>query len=45
MVASISFFSMLYFGKVGNAFDLFAGADTIGAKIILYLSAPFQVPS
>jgi len=42
MVASISFFSMLYFGKVGIAFDLFAGADTIGAKIIAYLSAPFQ---
>jgi len=43
MVASISFFSMLYFGKVGNAFDLFAGTDTIGSKIILYLSAPFQI--
>ena len=42
MIASISFFSMLYFGKVGIAFDLFAGADTIGAKIIAYLSAPFQ---
>ena len=42
IVASISFFSMLYFGKVGIAFALFAGADTIGAKIIAYLSAPFQ---
>jgi len=44
MVASISFFSMLYFGKVGIAFDLFAGSDTTWAKIIAYLSAPFQAP-
>ncbi|MDV5165336.1 MAG: NAD(P)-binding domain-containing protein [Candidatus Scalindua sp.] len=44
MVTSISFFSMLYFGKVGVAFDLFAGADTIGTKIVAYLSAPFQAP-
>jgi Thioredoxin reductase len=44
MAASISFFSMLYFGKVGIAFDLFAGSDTIRAKIIAYLSAPFQAP-
>ena len=44
MAASISFFSMLYFGKVGIAFDVFAGSDTIWAKIIAYLSAPFQAP-
>jgi len=42
MVASISFFSMLYFGKVGIAFDLFTGAETTWAKIVAYLSAPFQ---
>ena len=44
MVASISFFSMLYFGKTGISFNVFAGSDTIPAKIIAYLSAPFQAP-
>lgn len=44
MAASISFFSMLYFGKVGIAFDVFAGSDTIWTKIIAYLNAPFQAP-
>jgi len=44
MVASISFFSMLYFGKVGITFDVFAGSDTIWTTIIAYLSAPFQAP-
>ena len=29
MAASISFFSMLYFGKTGISFNLFAGSDTI----------------
>ena len=44
MVASISFFSMLYFGKTGISFDMFAGPETIWAKLIAYLSAPFQAP-
>ena len=35
---------MLYFGKTGISFNLFAGSDTISAKIIAYLSAPFQAP-
>jgi len=37
-------FSMLYFGKVGIAFDVFAGSDTIWTKAIAYLNAPFQAP-
>ncbi|GAX61793.1 thioredoxin reductase [Candidatus Scalindua japonica] len=44
MVASISFFSMLYFGKGGTAFDLFVESNTVWAKIIAYLSAPFKAP-
>ena len=42
IIASISFFSMLYFGKSGIAFNVFSGTDTHLAMATAYLTAPFH---
>ncbi|MDQ3002565.1 MAG: NAD(P)-binding domain-containing protein [Fibrobacterota bacterium] len=42
LVAMLSFFSMLYFGKAGVARDLFLGAVTPLNHIQAYLTAPFS---
>ena len=42
LVAMLSFFSMLYFGKVGVARDLFQGAHSPLEHIQAYLTAPFS---
>lgn len=42
LIAMISFFSMLYFGKAGVARDVFAGVDGIGSAVVAYLAGPFQ---
>ncbi len=44
LIASISFFSLLYFGKSGIAFNAFSGADTVLQKIGAYITAPFHAP-
>ncbi len=44
LIASISFFSLLYFGKSGIAFNAFLGADTVLQKIVAYITAPFHAP-
>ena len=44
LVASISFFSLIYFGKSGIAFNAFSGADTVLQKIVAYITAPFHAP-
>jgi polyferredoxin len=41
LVAMISFFSMLYFGKAGLARDLFHGAGSFPAAALAYLTGPF----
>ena len=41
LAAMLSFFSMLYFGKVGTARDVFQGADSFAGMAAAYLSAPF----
>jgi NosR/NirI family nitrous oxide reductase transcriptional regulator len=42
VVAMISFFSMLYFGKAGVARDLFQGAHSPMGAILAYLTGPFS---
>jgi len=42
VVAMISFFSMLYFGKAGVARDLFHGAGSLARAILAYLTGPFS---
>ena len=43
LVTMISFFVMLYFGKSGVARDVFANTTGIGARLVAYLTAPFNV--
>lgn len=42
LVALISFFAMLYFGKAGVARDVFQGVDGVGSTVAAYLAGPFQ---
>ena len=44
LITSISFFSLLYFGKSGIAFNAFSGYDTVLQKIAAYITAPFHAP-
>jgi len=44
VVAMISFFTMLYFGKSGFAVDIFEGTSGLGEKIITFLTAPWSSP-
>ena len=43
LVVLLSFFTMLYFGKAGRAFNIFAGKPNPFTWIWAYLTAPFQV--
>jgi NosR/NirI family transcriptional regulator, nitrous oxide reductase regulator len=43
LVAMLSFFSMLYFGKAGLARDLFQGMDGVAGRAWAYLSGPFSL--
>ncbi len=42
LVAMLSFFSMLYFGKAGAARDLFQGAHSLPGFLTAYLTGPFK---
>lgn len=42
-VAMLSFFSMLYFGKSGYAFNAFEGDRNFSEMILSYFQAPFQL--
>lgn len=42
LVALISFFCMLYFGKAGVARDVFRGVDGPLSALLAYLAGPFQ---
>ena len=42
LVAMLSFFSMLYFGKAGAARDVFHDTHSFPERILAYLSAPFN---
>jgi ferredoxin len=42
LVALISFFSMLYFGKAGVARDVFREVDGPASALVAYLAGPFQ---
>jgi len=41
LMTMVSFFSMLYFSKSGNAIDIFSKADNLSSAILLYLKTPF----
>jgi thioredoxin reductase/polyferredoxin len=43
LIAMVSFFSMLYFGKSGFATDVFVGKEGLVEKILIYIAAPFTV--
>ena len=39
----LSFFFMLYFGKKGNAYDVFSGITSVSGKFWAFLTAPWQL--
>jgi ferredoxin len=42
-IAMFSFFFMLYFGKAGDAIDIFSSQNTVMKKILAYLLVPVNV--
>ena len=43
LTAMLSFFTMLYFGKKGAAFDLWQGAEGLGAHLVHYVQGPWAI--
>jgi thioredoxin reductase/ferredoxin len=43
LVAMVSFFTMLYFGKSGSAVEIFHEHQNAGARLFSYLTAPMQM--
>ncbi len=43
LTVMLSFFTMLYFGKKGNAYDILSGADGFWGSVKAYLAAPYAI--